>query len=848
MGRSETAVMSWILVLAAFGAANAVPLGTPGTIATYSLNADLGQRPEFEREHRLSVVEMRLGLGPVEDVRGRPYQWCVLGFTRANGHAYEAWLLLDSWPGVDHFPVVARYLWREPDWPDAVEFVNQATGAAALPRLSLWEYGWPRSLGGGPLSVEGTAFPEALMFQGFRFDRAAVAEDQALNPPAEATVVGLDPDLILGHMTRDTEVDGKPHWTLPEGKYRYRKTVAEDHRKHLEAGFSLFQATPRPEWLTRSAAWDNNLFWLMDDWPAQLYRSNYWGRGIYVDEPAIHNRGLLNERADLAGKLTPAEAVTTLQARLQAALRPTVGNYSQVWINSFIDRQFGRGDLWIVERDYPVWEALWTTAWYQLAVENGVAGIVDEDTSMEDLTESYNRAFGTQIPPTVESACAIRVAVLRGAARNFNKRWGVAFYSPSEPRLKAAGIPILYNRGASYFWVWTGWVGIGDNSGLPYSYQRYYASLVKQAQAANPRRDMRALLTAARTCIVIPHGYTFAPGPLQSVRWLHLERESGLGATYRQVLCNAALEVERCLRLGIEFDIAVDDPQFTAEGYEEIVYCREDGTVVVQAKGAERRLGAGREPDRPDLGPGPALSIDVPAAPLTAPCTVVLQAVATAGTGEFENGSPRVAWEIYGPDRGVVLQTGESIEVDLPAGGLYRVRAAAADVFGRPAVAWTDLQVAETRLEAALLPAEWLFRTDPGDTGMTEGWQATDYDDSGWTSIPVPAWWETTPVGVYDGYAWYRVRFTLAPELEGHKLWLEFAGVDESAWVYLNGELIGERSAQSTGLTPADFWDEPFSVPVEGVRFGQENVLAVRVHDSAQMGGIFRPVRLLVDK
>ncbi|MEO0250345.1 MAG: sugar-binding domain-containing protein, partial [candidate division WOR-3 bacterium] len=112
--------------------------------------------------------------------------------------------------------------------------------------------------------------------------------------------------------------------------------------------------------------------------------------------------------------------------------------------------------------------------------------------------------------------------------------------------------------------------------------------------------------------------------------------------------------------------------------------------------------------------------------------------------------------------------------------------------------------------------------------------------------IPVPAWWETTPVGAYDGHAWYRVRFTVPQEMQGRELTLEFAGVDESAWVYLNGELIGERSTQSTGLPPLDFWDKPFSVPMKGVRFGQENVLAVKVYDSEQMGGIFRPVRVLV--
>ncbi len=81
---------------------------------------------------------------------------------------------------------------------------------------------------------------------------------------------------------------------------------------------------------------------------------------------------------------------------------------------------------------------------------------------------------------------------------------------------------------------------------------------------------MDTLRNAATACIVILNGYTFAPYPLQYPKWLHLERETGQGATYRQVLANVALKVERCIRMGTNFDIAVDDPKFTAAGHEDL--------------------------------------------------------------------------------------------------------------------------------------------------------------------------------------------------------------------------------------------------------------------------------------
>jgi beta-galactosidase len=148
--------------------------------------------------------------------------------------------------------------------------------------------------------------------------------------------------------------------------------------------------------------------------------------------------------------------------------------------------------------------------------------------------------------------------------------------------------------------------------------------------------------------------------------------------------------------------------------------------------------------------------------------------------------------------------------------------------------------------EVPAFPDEWLFRTDPGDRGQPEGWQRPDLNEAEWRTLPVPAEWGTTPVGRYEGAAWYRVRFTPPADLAGRKLILRFGAVDEEAWVYLNGELVGEHSAASTGQTVHQIWDKPFDLPLPKVRVGAENVLAVRVQNSMLAGGIFKPVKLYV--
>lgn len=157
-----------------------------------------------------------------------------------------------------------------------------------------------------------------------------------------------------------------------------------------------------------------------------------------------------------------------------------------------------------------------------------------------------------------------------------------------------------------------------------------------------------------------------------------------------------------------------------------------------------------------------------------------------------------------------------------------------------------DLALWDEAQELQVFPARWRFRTDPAEVGEREGWQSEELDDSSWQMQPVPAWWEDTAVGDYDGVGWYRVRFLLPAEAAQRRLVLHFGAVDEEAWVYLNGELIGEHTAASTGQTVHQIWDQPFLVPVGNARPGEWNVLAVKVRDSQLKGGIFRPVGLYV--
>ena len=84
----------------------------------------------------------------------------------------------------------------------------------------------------------------------------------------------------------------------------------------------------------------------------------------------------------------------------------------------------------------------------------------------------------------------------------------------------------------------------------------------------------------------------------------------------------------------------------------------------------------------------------------------------------------------------------------------------------------------------------------------------------------------------------------LPAEWQGKTLRLLFGSVDEQAWVYVNGQLVKQHTEETEGLGFEQLWEMPFTADVkpERLRFGENNVLVVRVHNAMANGGIWRPV------
>jgi len=131
----------------------------------------------------------------------------------------------------------------------------------------------------------------------------------------------------------------------------------------------------------------------------------------------------------------------------------------------------------------------------------------------------------------------------------------------------------------------------------------------------------------------------------------------------------------------------------------------------------------------------------------------------------------------------------------------------------------------------------WKFRT--GDS--PEEWKAGGFNDNSWNEIVVPSFWETQGYRNYDGFAWYRKKVNVPASLMNKQLVLMLGKIDDKDEVYFNGMLIGHTGDlrdESTNNRDYQMFRGYF-IPKNIIQSG-ENVIAVRVYDGFQDGGIFQ--------
>ena len=130
------------------------------------------------------------------------------------------------------------------------------------------------------------------------------------------------------------------------------------------------------------------------------------------------------------------------------------------------------------------------------------------------------------------------------------------------------------------------------------------------------------------------------------------------------------------------------------------------------------------------------------------------------------------------------------------------------------------------------LRGQWRFAI-----GDNMRWADADFDDSDWEMIFAPSKWEDEGYPGYDGFAWYRKKFTIK---NVENLYALLGTIDDVDEVYINGKLIG-----FSGHFPPDYYtafsvDRVYHIPAPYLYTDRDNVIAIRVYDAELEGGLIR--------
>jgi len=166
-----------------------------------------------------------------------------------------------------------------------------------------------------------------------------------------------------------------------------------------------------------------------------------------------------------------------------------------------------------------------------------------------------NMAYGCQLPPDDPANLAgVVFGFLRGAARAADKDWGVSIYGAVDRADAPWLLTHAYDLGAGYFFFW-------DNYQLacvPFGECLALADISRRTSKAIPTVTIRgssALRKSRSSCPRLRSRHVHMGAGICGLGELNLERLNRHGIRYRQVMANFFTEIERCLRLGVAFDL-----------------------------------------------------------------------------------------------------------------------------------------------------------------------------------------------------------------------------------------------------------------------------------------------------
>jgi len=514
--------------------------------------------------------------------------WYEIICRKVSGDSLKLWLLVDEHPfaspsakKVDFL----RYIVQEPG-QSPIEYVNIRSGKALLPMFSLRAKLLPRAAeqADGLLFAKGT-------FLGHPLVRSEILDAQPVAPPENITKLILNPDLLIG-TSRNFRDDGKGRKSEKDN-YNYIPFSKENYDEMIAAGINYFTARARGEqidWIKRRAVFYEG-YSPQIDFPEELFRPNFKGLRMFIDEPASRLAG------KYARDASPGDAVKVIQTEIRGKLNNR--GYESILRKSGIDL----GSLELTEPDVPIWETYIGTAYYQL--EANPCGIIQEcrwqirpgNFDRGRMLQRINAEFGTNIPIEPENLFLWYYSQMIGPARVFGAKWGMSIYGHAEQELRLPSMKLAYDLGAAYIWFWTS----DHNHHVPYTEQLALTRAITDYAKKHPRPALSKLMARAKKAIVLPYGYTLPACwelDMYGSYIFAIDRKNKLGIPYKDILAPAIEEIEHCLKSKIPYDVIPAGKDFDPTVYDEIVRINEDKSLIRQARpqpdSKEKDAGASR--------------------------------------------------------------------------------------------------------------------------------------------------------------------------------------------------------------------------------------------------------------
>ena len=695
------------------------PLGKAGLKLTYTL--------EKNNEAASVVQKLQITAGSVEKVKGKNYQWLNLTGAKVNKETFSVWLLTAEYPALTEKEArnnTARYILKVSDSSEPIEFVNQTYGGAVLPNTGVWKYLLPRSADGkNPLK----SAAKEVKYLGLKYKLDKKENITTPQPPGETKTIRLTPDLMIG-VPHNKKVKNETR-RYDESDYEYVLLTKENYSEMIENGMNVFNVNPeQAEWIKNEGVYYWGVGGKNISYPQTLYRSNYIGPAIFFDEPMVHTRDhvfrpLFKNDPQARKSVTPADYFENFKKEYHKAKyeRSPVRLLQGLAARKDVDL----GDMNFLQQNIYTWETMPSSALYQLTEGEGKTpcAMVFESPGRfgaRRILPELDMSFACQIPvDDPKNLIDMIIAFLRGAALQTDKQWGISVYGQVIRSEAYWYMTHAYDLGATMFYFWDSY----QLAAVPYNEYLTLSKNLREHAKNFPRHNLKELKKSAEVALIIPPGYNLGHvkmgiGNIGGLPELNMERKSDKGVKYRDIMGNFYIEVERCIRLGIQYDAYWNLPGLKLDGYRKVVKIRDDGKVEVIKNGKTEILNSARILQRPE-GKLPELSVDIDAGKAKAPCTITARAHVVKGSaplyftmGAGKDGIYRnvyVLWELYGPQEedyndfwlqrwNVDVSEKDSaatvqIKFPIERPGNYRLKVSACDLAGRTKVIWEKITI-----------------------------------------------------------------------------------------------------------------------------------------------------------